>query len=458
MTEQSTAASSPAYDGITSDQSTEERFVAPSDARITSTATGRQATEPLREDIRLLGGLLGDIVREHAGDEIFELVERARVESFRVRRSEIDRGDLADTLAGVDVAQAIPVIRAFSHFALLANLAEDIHRERRRAIHVRAGDPPVDSSLTATYAKLAAADLSDEQVGRALADAVVVPVITAHPTETRRRTVFEAQRRITDLMRFRGRTELTPDEDADVTDALRRQILTLWQTALIRLERLRIEDEIEVGLRYYDAAFFSVIPAINAELRDRLRAQYPGAGLSDEPILRMGSWIGGDRDGNPFVTDEIVAMATGRAAQTAVTHNLEQLTILAQELSMSSRLVTVTDELVALGGIDDPEDSATDEPYRLALRRIRSRLMATAHYRFGPQTQALVDAFVDTEAKPYPTAAELLADLDVVDASLRANRDAALADDRLLTLREAVRAFGFHLSGLDMRQNSDVHE
>ncbi|GGF41792.1 phosphoenolpyruvate carboxylase [Williamsia phyllosphaerae] len=458
MTEQSTAASSPASDHSTSGHGADESFVAPSDVRVTSTATGRQATEPLREDIRLLGGLLGDIVREHAGEEIFDLVERARVESFRVRRSEIDRGELAETLAGLGVAQATPVIRAFSHFALLANLAEDIHRERRRAIHVRAGDPPVDSSLTATYAKLAAAGLSDDEVGRALEDAVVVPVITAHPTETRRRTVFEAQRRITDLMRFRGRTELTPDEDADVTAALRRQVLTLWQTALIRLERLRIEDEIEVGLRYYDAAFFSVIPTINAALRDQLREQYPDAGLTDEPILRMGSWIGGDRDGNPFVTDEIVAMATGRAAQTAVTHHLEQLTVLAQELSMSSRLVTVSDELVALGGVDDPEDTANDEPYRLALRHIRSRLMSTAHDRFGPQTQALVDAFVDTEAQPYATAAELLADLDVVDASLRANHDGPLADDRLLTLREAVRAFGFHLSGLDMRQNSDVHE
>src|SRR3954451_11274336 len=123
------------------------------------TALGREATEPMRADIRLLGAILGDTVREQNGAEVYDLVERARVESFRVRRSEIDRGELAGMFSGIDVRQAIPVIRAFTHFSLLANVAEDIHRERRRAIHVAAGEPPQDSSLAATYAKLDAADL-----------------------------------------------------------------------------------------------------------------------------------------------------------------------------------------------------------------------------------------------------------------------------------------------------------
>ncbi|MBT0568038.1 phosphoenolpyruvate carboxylase [Williamsia sp. CHRR-6] len=427
----------------------------PAHASVGSTETGRAATEPLREDIRFLGGLLGDIIREHAGEDIFGLVERARVESFRIRRSEIDRDDLAALLDGIDIGAAVPVIRAFSHFALLANLAEDIHRERRRTLHIRAGEPPVDSSLAATYAKLAAADLDDTTVGGALADAVVVPVITAHPTETRRRTVFETQRRITDLMRFRTRTELTPDEEAEVAADIRRQILTLWQTALIRLQRLRIQDEIEVGLRYYDAAFFDVIPTLNATLRTRLRELFPGAGLGDEPIVRMGSWIGGDRDGNPFVTDEIVALATGRAAGTALKHHLTELRTLAQELSLSARLTTVSDEVLQLGSGATPP---SDEPYREALRHIRSRLLATAFDRFGTDAPILLDEFVVEGAPAYSTAPELLADLDVIDASLRANHDADLADDRLLRLREAVRTFGFHLSGLDLRQNSDVHE
>ena len=167
------------------------------------TQVGREATEPMREDIRLLGTILGDTVREQNGEDVFDLVERARVESFRVRRSEIDRTELAGMFEGIDIHQAIPVIRAFTHFALLANVAEDIHRERRRAVHLEAGEPPQDSSLAATYRKLDSAGLDSATVADALAGALVSPVITAHPTETRRRTVFDTQHRITELMRLR---------------------------------------------------------------------------------------------------------------------------------------------------------------------------------------------------------------------------------------------------------------
>src|ERR1700759_2091622 len=176
------------------------------------TQVGREATEPMREDIRLLGAILGDTVREQNGDEVFELVERARVESFRVRRSEIDRTELARMVDGIDIHQAIPVIRAFSHFALLANVAEDIHRERRRAIHVNAADPPQDSTLAATYQKLDSAHLDAATVAESLTGALVSPVITAHPTETRRRTAFDAQHRITQLMRLHARGHTKTDD------------------------------------------------------------------------------------------------------------------------------------------------------------------------------------------------------------------------------------------------------
>src|SRR6059058_3494791 len=167
------------------------------------TRVGREATEPMRADIRLLGTILGDTVREQNGDEVFELVERARVESFRVRRSEIDRADMARMFDGIDIHLAIPIIRAFSHFALLANVAEDIHRERRRAVHLAADEPPQNSTLAATYLKLDSAELDSATVADALTGALVSQVITAHPTETRRRTVFDTQHRITELMRMR---------------------------------------------------------------------------------------------------------------------------------------------------------------------------------------------------------------------------------------------------------------
>ena len=180
---------------------------------------------------------------------------------------------------GIDIHQAIPVIRAFTHFALLANVAEDIHRERRRAMHIAAGEPPQNSSLAATYLKLDSAELDAATVADALTGALVSPVITAHPTETRRRTVFDTQHRITELMRLRMHGHGKTEDGRDINRELRRHILTLWQTALIRLSRLKIQDEIETGLRYYQAAFFEVIPQVNAEVRTALQARWPDAHL-----------------------------------------------------------------------------------------------------------------------------------------------------------------------------------
>jgi phosphoenolpyruvate carboxylase len=417
------------------------------------TRIGREATEPMREDIRLLGTILGDTVREQNGDEVFDLVERARIASFRVRRSEIERAEVAQMFDGIDIGKAIPVIRAFSHFALLANVAEDIHRERRRAIHVAAGDKPQDSTLAATYQKLDAAHLDAGSVAEALTGALVSPVITAHPTETRRRTVFDAQHRITQLMRLHAHGVTETDDGGNIDTELRRQVLTLWQTALVRLSRLQISDEIAVGLRYYQAAFFDVVPKVNAEVRDALRRRWPDADLLAEPILRPGSWIGGDRDGNPNVSADVVRLATSSAAYTALGRYAAELTALEQELSMSARLVAVTDDLAALAEACD-EHARGDEPYRRALRVVHARLTTTAEQILDEQPANLLDL----DLPPYETPGELLADLDIVDASLRANGSTLLANDRLARLREAVHVFGFHLSGLDMRQNSDVHE
>src|SRR5689334_12107786 len=417
------------------------------------TQVGREATEPMREDIRLLGTILGDTVREQNGEQVFDLVERARVESFRVRRSEIDRAELARMFDGIDIHQAIPVIRAFSHFALLANVAEDIHRGRRRAIHLATGEPPQNSSLAATYLKLDSAELDSATVADALRGALVAPVITAHPTETRRRTVFDTQHRITELMRLRLHGQTETDDGRDINLELRRHILTLWQTALIRLSRLKIQDEIETGLRYYQAAFLEVIPKVNAEVRSALQTRWPDADLFELPILRPGSWIGGDRDGNPNVTADVGRQATGRASYTALEHYFTEISFLEQELSMSARLVKVSGELGALAD-ECNEPARADEPYRRALRVIHGRLTATAAEILDDQPEHELDLGLER----YGTPDELLADLDVVDASLRTNGSAVLADDRLARLREAVRTFGFHLSGLDMRQNSDVHE
>lgn len=322
--------------------------------------TEQDATRPLREDIRFLGGVLGDTIRDHEGPEVFDLIERVRVEAFRVRREEVGRSAVADMLDGVDIDVALPLIRAFSYFVLLANLAEDLQRDRRRAAHEAAGEPPQDSSLAATYRKLDAAALPAAKVADLLTDALVSPVITAHPTETRRRTVFDVQSRITELMR---RRQHYPERDrAGLEVEIRRQVLTLWRTALIRLARLRIQDEIAVGLRYYELTLFDVIPAINAEVRAALRSRWPDAELLPKPILRPGSWIGGDRDGNPYVTAEVVRTAAGQAAGLAFGRYLRELVELEKTLSQSGRLVRVSEavaELAAAGYADlDPRRRA----------------------------------------------------------------------------------------------------
>ncbi|MFE3799187.1 phosphoenolpyruvate carboxylase, partial [Nocardia tengchongensis] len=313
------------------------------------------ATAPLRDDIRFLGGILGDTIRDHEGAEIFDLIERVRVEAFRIRRSEVERSAVADMLRDVDIRTAIPVIRAFSHFLLLANLAEDLQRDRRRAVHIAAGEPPQDSSLAATYRKLDDFGPDGAVVADLLTDALVSPVITAHPTETRRRTIFDVQGHITELMRQRQRYNKYEPEFAELEIDIRRQVLQLWRAALIRLARLRIQDEIDVGLRYYDLTLFDVIPRINDQVRAALRSRWPGHDLLARPILRPGSWIGGDRDGNPNVTADVVHRATHRAGAMAFERYLSALVELEKTLSQSARLVPVTPELSALAdaGFDE---------------------------------------------------------------------------------------------------------
>ena len=280
------------------------------------------------------------------------------------------------------------------------------------------------------------------------------PVITAHPTETRRRTVFDTQHRITELMRLRLHAHTHTADGRDIETELRRNILTLWQTALIRLSRLKIQDEIETGLRYYPAAFLEVIPRVNAEVRAALQARWPDAHLLEEPILRPGSWIGGDRDGNPNVTADVVRLATSRAAYTALAHYFVEITALEEELSMSARLVTISDELAALA----------DACRRAGPCRRTVPARAAGHPRPAHRDRAADPRPpTRTRARPRPRGRttrprSCWPTSTSSTGRCAANGSAVLADDRLARLREAVRTFGFHLSGLDLRQNSDVHE
>lgn len=415
----------------------------------------------MQDDIRFLGRVLGEVIAEQEGQETFDLVENSRRRAFEVARGEADMSDLAAMFHDIEAEKARDVIRAFSHFALMANLAEDLYDESARLHRRQAGEPAPASTLDATWRKLAEAGADPATISREFPATQVAPVLTAHPTETRRRTVFDAQKHISELMRRRrvlltaGENALTAGELDEIERDVRRRLTILWQTALIRVARPRLEDEIEVGLRYYKLSLLQAIPKLNHDVV-KLLSDSAGAPVPQHPIVQPGSWIGADHDGNPYVTGTTLDYAATRAAETVLKYYAVQLHDLEHELSLSDRLGEVSEKLYALA--DEGHNgvpSRVDEPYRRAVHGVRGRILATIVGLIGPDA---VEGDWFTVHEPYADAEEFLADLDLIDSCLRAEHDEIIADARLADLRAAVRTFGFHLYALDIRQNSESYE
>ena len=413
---------------------------------------------PLRDDIRLLGRILGDTVREQQGEAIFDAVERIRQTSIRFHRTEdaAARRELEAMLNSLSRGQAIHVIRAYSFFSHLANIAEDQHHIRRTRAHALAGSAPRAGTMAYALARAAEAGISRDRLEAFFATAQIEPVLTAHPSEVRRKSTIDREMEVSELLAERDRTALTPEEAALIEEALRRAVLTLWQTNLLRGTRLAVLDEVANGISYYDCTFLRELPRFYAALEDLLAATDPSWSTTELPsFLRMGSWIGGDRDGNPFVTEEVLREAFRLQSKCALKFYLDELHLLGAELSLDGRLVGVSDDLSALAERSpDRSPHRRNEPYRRAISGIYARLAATAwaldrleaaHHPVG-------------EAAPYVGVDGLIADLAVLDRSLAAHGSRTLARGRLRTLRRAVDVFGFHLAGIDLRQNSDVHE
>ena len=412
--------------------------------------------EPLRSDIRLLGRLLGDTVREQEGDAVFALVERVRQTAVRFARdgAPAARAELAALLDPLprDTTQA--VVRAFSYFLQLANIAEDQHHIRRRRAHDLADSPPREGSLPFALDRLAEAGVARDAVADFFAHALISPVLTAHPTEVQRQSTLQSQREIERLLDLRDRQQLTPEEQAENDAGLAAAVLTLWQTRMLRPLRLKVIDEVKSGIGYFTSTFFAELPNLYIQTAERLESSYPGARWALPAFFRVGSWIGGDRDGNPFVTADILREALRLQSAATLDFYLEEIHELGGELPMSSLLVQVTPELTALAEASpDKSPQRADEPYRRALTGIYARLAATARRldRLEPLRHAV------GEAEPYASAGELRNDLKVVSASLKANGSARLAGGRLRRLLRAIQVFGFHLAHIDLRQNSDVH-
>jgi phosphoenolpyruvate carboxylase len=397
-------------------------------------------------------------VREQQGEAVFDLVERIRQTSIRFHRTEDEaaRRELEALLNGLSRPEAIHIIRAYGFFSHLANIAEDQHHIRRTRAHALAASAPREGTMASALARAKETGVSRDRLAAFFTTAQISPVLTAHPTEVRRKSTIDREMEVAELLAERDRAALTHEEEARVEEALRRAVLTLWQTNLVRDTRLAVLDEVANGISYYDYTFLRELPRFYAVLEDLLVAGDPSWTAFELPsFLFMGSWIGGDRDGNPFVTDEVLRQALRLQSKRALQFYLNELHLLGAELSLDGRLVAVSDDLAALAERSpDRSPNRRNEPYRRAIAGIYARLAATAWVldRLESPHHAVA------EAPPYANVEEFIGDLAVLDRSLTAHGSKMLARGRLRTLRRAVDIFGFHLAGIDLRQNSDVHE
>ena len=425
------------------------------------TSLDREQDEPLREDIRLLGRILGDIVREQEGEEVFAIVERIRQTSVRFHRDHDTpaRRELEAILDALTDDQTSKIIRAFSSFSHLANIAEDQHHIRRTRAHALADSPPHRGTLADVFRRCEEAGLEVARLRGFFAEALVSPVLTAHPTEVRRKSTLDRESEIAGILQTRDRFQATPDEVAAEEQRLRRAVLTLWQTNMVRKSKLDVVDEVMNGLSYYRQTFFNEVPDLHCAVDDALNRLKGDAGPDARPevpsFLRIGSWIGGDRDGNPFVTADVLRQTVRLHAGTALRFYLGEVHQLGAELSLSSSVVAVSDELQNLADRSPDRSPHRElEPYRRAISGIYARLAATARHLAG----GAVPIAPAADAEPYGGAGEFRADLNVIDASLHANGSGILAGGRLRRLRRAADCFGFHLATLDLRQSSAIHE
>ncbi|PXW78949.1 phosphoenolpyruvate carboxylase type 1 [Blastomonas natatoria] len=390
-------------------------------------------------DIRYLGRILGDVIRAYGGEKLFRQTEYIRSASVDRHRGIAGADEIDTGLEALNLDDTLSFVRGFMLFSMLANLAED-----RQGVAQENG-----ATVAEAVERLRQNGVADEAINDLLAHSLIVPVLTAHPTEVRRKSMIDHKNRVADLMKLRDAgLDETPSGDR-IDEALHRQIALLWQTRPLRRERLFVADEVENARAYMQDVFLPVLPMLYARW-ERVLGHRPPA------FLRLGSWIGGDRDGNPFVTAEALRHALGRQAETALVHYLDGVHALGQDLSIATGLSNTPSAVLELAeSSGDNAPSRADEPYRRALAGIYARLCATHVALTGKQPPR--PSAIDGEA--YASPGDLRRDLVVLANGLADNGAGILASGGALgRLIRAVEIFGFHLATLDLRQNSDVHE
>lgn len=398
-------------------------------------------TQPISQnpDVRLLGKMLGDVIRAYGGEKLYRQTEYIRSTSVDRFRGVEGAGASDRGLGALSLDDTLNFVRGFMLFSLLANLAED-----RQGLAHEEG-----ATVEEAFERLKAEGVSLDAIIRMLSHSLVVPVLTAHPTEVRRKSIIDHKNRIASLMALRDEGLTTTPDGDDIESAIYRQIALLWQTRPLRREKLFVTDEIENARSYMQEVFLTALPKLYMGWEKALGVRPPG-------FVRLGTWIGGDRDGNPFVDAETLRFAISRDGGTAIRHYLDAIHKLGAEISISSGMSDTPEEVMALAERSgDTAPSRADEPYRRALSGIYARLAATHVALIGdapPRPSGL-------QGQPYSGPDELRADLIIVASGLAKDGDGALSSGGALgRLIRAVEIFGFHLATLDLRQNSDVHE
>jgi phosphoenolpyruvate carboxylase len=400
--------------------------------------------DQLRATVRFLGRVLGDVIRAQDGQAVFNQIEEIRRSSVAFHREGTPEAAqlMAERLSGLSLSDTVRFVHSFACFLQITNIAED-QIQRRRG---RGGDMRHDT-LAGALRTLTAEGVEVGAVRKLLAQALIAPVITAHPSEVRRKSVLDRQSAIADDLDAFD-TAHSESERHEVERELVRLVSIFWRTRLLRSVKPEVGDEIENAVSFFERSFLAALPTLYGHWREVL-------GEADLPsFLRVGSWVGGDRDGNPYVTADVMRQALRRQAKAALGLYLEQVHALGAELSISSRLTAVTPALQAMAEASpDRSPHRAEEPYRRALAGIYARL-AASYVRLTGEAPPRPPAGA---APPYDAPAELAAELQVVRDSLLAQHGPAFEHGPLPDLIRAVDVFGFHLATLDLRQNSAVH-
>ncbi|MFW6200467.1 MAG: phosphoenolpyruvate carboxylase, partial [Gemmatimonadota bacterium] len=480
---------------------------------------GTGISRPLSENVNLLGAMLGEAIRARYGDGTLELVEELRILCKEAARDDDPekRARAAERIRDLDLDDLVALLRAFTSFFHLVNQAEKqeiirINRERAREGGAESARP---ESIGEAIRDLAEAGASLEQVKEMIFRLDIQPTLTAHPTEARRRTVLQKQRRIADILGRLRRSETTPEEEHGFLDAVYEEILILLATDEIRAERPGVRDEVQQGLHFLSGVIWDTVARIHADVRRALGRHFddgePAAGArpTDEdgptpddpageeretpydlpPFLRYRSWIGGDRDGNPYVTAEVTRWTFAVQRQAALERYLQELDGLRDELSLSDRQVSVPSELKASLRRDAEEAPLSEdearphrhEAFRLKVSHMRRRIRDLMDRAEEEVRRASGDDGSTETGSPDPgrtsagsahgeapdrkaaapryDAGDFVEDLRLLERSLvEAGFETVARDGRLARILALARTFGFHLAALDFRQHSGVHE